>query len=180
VAQRRYRIPDVCVYPLPEPDEQIFTQPPYICIEVLSPKDSFPRLQDRLDDYLAMGVPNIWVLDPPSRRGWSIVLEGHFEALDGVLRTKDGGVALTIADLLIVSRNPVRQYPPFQARVRAIENLDSLNTPRVCRAWDIRVENLTFETKAAFETLYHDSGWEQQSAIRCAIGAKPIRIGDQH
>ena len=27
VAQRRYRIPDVCVFPLPEPDEQIFTQP---------------------------------------------------------------------------------------------------------------------------------------------------------
>jgi Uma2 family endonuclease len=99
VSRRRYRVPDVCVVPLPEPDEQIFTQPPYICIEVLSPKDSFPKLQDRLDDYLAMGVPNIWVLDPPSRRGWSIVREGHFEALDGVLRTSDGRVVLTIADL---------------------------------------------------------------------------------
>ena len=99
VAQRRFRIPDVCVYPLPEPDEQIFTQPPYICIEVLSPKDTFPKLQDRLDDYLAMGVPNIWVLDPPSHRGWKIVREGHFEALDGVLRTSDGRVILTMADL---------------------------------------------------------------------------------
>ena len=28
MAARRYRIPDVCVVPLPEPDEQIFTQPP--------------------------------------------------------------------------------------------------------------------------------------------------------
>ena len=72
---------------------------PYICIEVLSPKDPFPKLQDRFDDYLAMGVPNIWVLDPPSRRGWSIVREGHLEALDGVLRTSDGRVALAIADL---------------------------------------------------------------------------------
>ena len=71
VAPRRYRVPDVCVFPLPEPDEQIFTHAPYICIEVLSPDDSFPRLQERLDDYLAMGVPNIWVLDPPSRRAWS-------------------------------------------------------------------------------------------------------------
>jgi Uma2 family endonuclease len=99
VSRRRYRVPDVCVVPLPEPDEQIFTQPPYICIEVLCPKDSFPKLQDRLDDYLAMGVPNIWVLDPPSRRGWSIVREGHFEALDGVLRTSEGRVVLAIADL---------------------------------------------------------------------------------
>ena len=57
VALRRYRIPDVCVVALPEPDEQIFTQPPYICIEVLSPDDSFPKLQGRLDDYLAMAYP---------------------------------------------------------------------------------------------------------------------------
>jgi Uma2 family endonuclease len=100
VGPRRYRIPDVCVVPLPEPDEQIFTQPPYICIEVLSPDDSFPKLQARFDDYLSMGVANIWVLDPVSRRGWSISREGHFEALDGILRTADGRVNLTIAELI--------------------------------------------------------------------------------
>jgi Uma2 family endonuclease len=99
VSGRRYRIPDVCVTPLPEPDEQIFTQPPYICIEVLSPDDSFPKLQDRLDDYLTMGVPNIWVLDPASRREWSIAREGHFEALDGILRTGDGRVAMPVTAL---------------------------------------------------------------------------------
>jgi len=99
VSKRRYRIPDVCVVPLPEPDEQIFTQPPYICIEVLLPDDSFPELQGRLDDYLAMGVPNIWVLDPASRRGWSIAREGHFEALDGILRTGDGSVATAVTAL---------------------------------------------------------------------------------
>jgi Uma2 family endonuclease len=99
VARRRFRVPDVCVVPLPEPDEQIFTQPPYVCIEVLSPDDSFPKLQERFDDYLAMGVPNIWVLEPGTRRAWSIAREGHFEALDGVLRTSDGRVAMAITDL---------------------------------------------------------------------------------
>jgi len=100
ISARRYRIPDVCVVPLPEPDEQIFTQPPYICIEVLSPDDSFSKYQERLDDYIAMGVPNIWVLDPPSRRGWSIAREGHFEALDGILRTTGGRVVMPVAELL--------------------------------------------------------------------------------
>ncbi len=99
VSLRRYRIPDVCVVPLPEPDEQILTQPPYICIEVLSPDDSFSKYQERLDDYLAMGVANIWVLDPPSRRGWSIAREGHFEALDGILRTTDGRVVMPVSEL---------------------------------------------------------------------------------
>jgi hypothetical protein len=66
---------------------------------VLSPEDSFPKLQERLDDYLVMGVPNIWVLDPPSRRGWSIAREGHFEALDGILRTTDGRVVMPVSEL---------------------------------------------------------------------------------
>ena len=99
ISARRFRIPDICVTSLPEPDEQIFTEPPYICIEILSPEDTFPRLQERFDDYLAMGVPNVWVLDPGSRRGWAVTREGHFEALDGVLRTADGRVEMRILDL---------------------------------------------------------------------------------
>jgi Uma2 family endonuclease len=96
---RRYRVPDVCVVPLPEPAEQIFTRAPCICIEILSPEETFPKLQERFDDYLLLGVPNIWVLDPDSRRGWRVTREGHFEALDGVLRTSDGAVVLPIAEL---------------------------------------------------------------------------------
>jgi len=101
VAKRRYRIPDVCVVRLPEPDEQVFTEPPYLCIEILSPDDTFPGLQERLDDYLSMGVPNVWVIDPASRRAWRIEREGHLEALDGVLRTSDQQVTLPVADLFL-------------------------------------------------------------------------------
>jgi Uma2 family endonuclease len=99
VGPTRYRIPDVCVVTLPAPDEQIFTQPPYICIEILSPGDTFPKLQDRFDDYLTMGVPNLWLLDPTSKRAWRITRDGHFEALDGILRTHDGQVILPILEL---------------------------------------------------------------------------------
>jgi Uma2 family endonuclease len=99
VAKHRFRVPDICVVKLPEPDEQIFTTPPYICIEILSPDDAFPKLQERLDEYLSMGVPNVWVLDPESRRAWRIVRDGHLEVLDGVLKTTDLAVALPLADL---------------------------------------------------------------------------------
>jgi hypothetical protein len=44
-------------------------------------------------------VPNIWVLDPETQRGWSIRREGHFEALDGILRTSDDHVIMPVADL---------------------------------------------------------------------------------
>jgi Uma2 family endonuclease len=99
VGPGRFRVPDICVVTLPEPDEQVFSAPTYICIEILSPDDSFPRLQNRLDDYIAKGTENVWVLDPGSRRGWAVSREGHFEALDGVLRTRDGKIDLPIADL---------------------------------------------------------------------------------
>ena len=99
VAQRRYRIPDICIVTLPEPDEQIFTDPPYLLVEVLSPEDSLRRLQERFDDYLAMGVINIWVLDPDFRRGWHVTAAGLLEARDRVLRTADSLVALPISDL---------------------------------------------------------------------------------
>jgi Uma2 family endonuclease len=99
VSANRFRIPDVSVVVLPEPQEQVFVDPPYICVEILSPDDSFPKMQQRFDDYLNMGVTNIWVLDPSTRRGWSITRQGHLEALDGVLRTNDGRVEMPIADL---------------------------------------------------------------------------------
>jgi Uma2 family endonuclease len=102
VGPARYRIPDVCVVTLPAPDEQIFTQPPHICIEILSPGDTFPKLQDRFDDYLTMGVPNLWLLDPTSKRAWRITRDGHLEALDGILRTEDGQVVLPISELFTV------------------------------------------------------------------------------
>lgn len=82
-----------------EPDEQVFTQPPSFCIEVLSPEDTFARLQSKFDDFLNMAMPNIWVLDPASRRAWTVTREGLVQALDGILRTTDGRVVLPIADL---------------------------------------------------------------------------------
>ena len=99
VAPGRYRVPDVCIVPWPKPTEQVFTTPPCVCIEILSPDDTFPELQQRLDDCLAMGVPNIWVIDADSRRGWVVTRQGHFEALGGVLRSTDGTVAMPVSDL---------------------------------------------------------------------------------
>ena len=98
VSQRRFRIPDICVYHN-EPDEQVFTQPPYICIEILSAEDRFPRLQGKCDDFLKMGIVNLWVIDPESQRAWTITQAGHLEALDDMLRTTDGRVVLPVADL---------------------------------------------------------------------------------
>jgi Uma2 family endonuclease len=76
VSPTRFRVPDVCVVLGEEPDEQIFTEPPFICIEVLSPDDRLAAMKNRVEDFLGMGVPYVWILDPRSRRAWRVSHEG--------------------------------------------------------------------------------------------------------
>ena len=108
VSPSRVRIPDVVVSEMPLPDEEVFTSPPYLCIEVMSPDDTLAALQDRIDEYLRFGVPNVWVIDPSSRamgrtRGWRVTAEGWAIAADGVMRTSDGRVAMPLIDVLLPS-----------------------------------------------------------------------------
>ena len=41
--------------------------PPLLCIEILSSEDRTSRTVRVLDDYLAMGVRNLWLFDPIDR-----------------------------------------------------------------------------------------------------------------
>jgi Uma2 family endonuclease len=68
VSESSVRIPDVAVVSIDAvlPDAAL-TTPPFIAIEILSPDDRMPRVLQRLDDFLAMGVPNVWLLDPIER-----------------------------------------------------------------------------------------------------------------
>jgi len=100
VAPGRFRIPDVLVVRQPVPDEQVFTTAPYLCIEVMSPEDTMSSLQDRVDDYIQLGVVNVWVIDPWRGRAWTVDAAGWHTALDGFLRTVDKSVAMPLEDVL--------------------------------------------------------------------------------
>lgn len=95
----RFRVPDVCVFAGPEPDEEIFTQPPFLCIEILSPEDRTGRMQARIDDYLGFGVPYVWVIDPMARRAWIYTRELIREVRDGELRTERPDIVVPLRDL---------------------------------------------------------------------------------
>jgi Uma2 family endonuclease len=100
VGPNRVRIADVVVSELPLPDEEVFTSPPYLCIEVMSPDDTIAAIEDRLDDYLHFGIPNVWVIDPWKHRGWHVTAQGWPTAAGGVMRTADGRIAMPLADVL--------------------------------------------------------------------------------
>ena len=67
VSQTRVRIPDVCLVSLDAPLEKVRVTPAILCIEILSPEDRFSRTSAVMEDYLAMGVQNLWILDPLQR-----------------------------------------------------------------------------------------------------------------
>ena len=99
VGPRRYRIPDVCITLGKAPASQIFHEPPFVCIEILSKDDSLERLQARIDDYVAFGVPHIWVINPRTRRAWSYTADGAQEARDGLLRTQNPELTVPLTEL---------------------------------------------------------------------------------
>lgn len=88
VAPRRFRVPDITVT-TDKVRGRILTEPPFLCIEILSPEDRASRLEDKVDDYLKFGVSHIWVLDPRAKRAWSYLPGGKRESAT-VLTTLSG------------------------------------------------------------------------------------------
>jgi len=96
VASRRYRIPDIAVTKH-KARGRVLLEPPFLCIEILSPDDRASRLENKIDDYLRFGVAHIWVIDPQRRSAWSYTREGRREEA-AVLTTQDPLIEVTIAD----------------------------------------------------------------------------------
>jgi len=85
VSATRYRIPDVSVLSANHPREQIVTHPPVICIEILSKDDSLRSMKQRVSEYAAFGVPNIWLFEPEGREAWVCTADSMTKVTGGVL-----------------------------------------------------------------------------------------------
>jgi Uma2 family endonuclease len=80
VSQRRVRIADFALLRADAPREKVTATPPLLCIEIMSPKDRISRAEVVLADYLAMGVPNIWLIDPIKRAAFTFDATGLHDA----------------------------------------------------------------------------------------------------
>jgi|WetSurMetagenome_2_1015567.scaffolds.fasta_scaffold310083_2 Uma2 family endonuclease len=99
VSPSRFRIPDVCAT-IGDPGEEVLTKPPFLCVEILSPEDGMSRLEVRIQDYLQMGVPHVWVLDPLTRQSYEAnLVDGLREVKTGVLRTAVPLIEMPLAGL---------------------------------------------------------------------------------
>lgn len=93
----RFRIPDVCVLAPDSPREQIVRTPPMLCIEIVSREDRINSYLERMEDYLRMGVAVCWMIEPLTRRAWTVT-PGHMdEVTDGILRA--GEIEMPLAEI---------------------------------------------------------------------------------
>jgi Uma2 family endonuclease len=100
VSPTRFRIPDVTVVKTSQFQGEIFENPPHLCIEILSKKDTMEYLQEKIDDYLRFGVEYIWIINPRLRKGYVATKAGIVEAASGILETNDPDTRVPVAELL--------------------------------------------------------------------------------
>ena len=97
VAETRYRVPDITVTTC-KVRGRILREPPFLCIEILSPEDRASRIETKIDDYLSFGVRHIWIVDPRERKGWSYTREGKRESTE-LLTTSDPSLNLSLKEI---------------------------------------------------------------------------------
>jgi Uma2 family endonuclease len=73
VSKTKVRVPDVCVVPIT--DDEVEQHPPQLCIEIVSMDDRLSRLMKIASDYLAFGVPMIWLVNPYHREAFEVTQE---------------------------------------------------------------------------------------------------------
>ena len=99
VAENRVRLPDVCVVSSDAPFERVTVTPPVIAIEILSPEDRMNRVIQRLDEFLQMGVPNLWLLDPIERIAYTYSSTGLKLAEGPNLTIPDSPIYLDLPEI---------------------------------------------------------------------------------
>lgn len=96
---RHYRIADVCVTRRETAFEPIVRTAPLLCVEILSRDDRMSEIQERVEDYLAMGVPAVWVIDPRRRRAYIATEIGSLMLVPDVLTVPSTAIAIPVREV---------------------------------------------------------------------------------
>jgi Uma2 family endonuclease len=80
-------------------EHDVLNTPPLLCIEAISPSQSFNELYEKCRRYLRWGVPYCWIIDPVRRLAWQIEADEMPREIlaDGSLRA--GEIEVKLAEL---------------------------------------------------------------------------------
>jgi Uma2 family endonuclease len=102
ISPDRFRIPDTCLVSSKQLPKRIIEHPPLLCIEVLSPEDRFGRTQAKCQEYLRIGVPEVWILDPSIRSAFVLKGATATQLQSGSLKLEETNVEVALAEIFAV------------------------------------------------------------------------------
>ena len=102
VAPDHFRIPDVMVLRAGTKFSRIVREAPLVCIEVLSPEDTWQRMRERLNDYLALGVEHVWCFDPEAREARRYTADGFILVREPELVVAGTEIRVNVAEVFSV------------------------------------------------------------------------------
>jgi Uma2 family endonuclease len=99
VAATRCRVPDVMVLRGGKKYSGVIQDAPLLCVEVLSPEDTWARMRERLDDYLRMGVEHVWCFEPEAREVRRYTTKGFDRVTESELTIPGTPIRITVAQV---------------------------------------------------------------------------------
>ena len=102
IREGRYLVPDVAVHAQEQLQDPYPIQPIPLCVEILSPEDSFGETVKKCEEYHAWGVPMTWVVDPESRVAWEYAKGGRVHEIPGGGSITAGDIVIPVASIFEV------------------------------------------------------------------------------
>jgi Uma2 family endonuclease len=97
ISESRFRVPDSMILKRGKTYRGVLHEAPLVCIEVLSPEDSWMKLRERLDDYLAIGVEHVWCFEPEAREARRYTANGFDRVTEPELIVPGTSIRVNIA-----------------------------------------------------------------------------------
>ena len=91
-----FRIPDIMLVPLPNPEPRVVRTAPLLCVEILSSEDRIRSIQERVTEYSEMGCPASWVVDPWKRLAFLAGPDGILHPEAGLLTVPNTPISLEV------------------------------------------------------------------------------------
>jgi len=98
VTSTRYRLPDVCVL-LTAPQTKYLLDTAFLVVEVLSEGDVMSAVIERLQEYAAKGVKDMWLIDPRQKMLYSYRPPTLVEIEGESISTLDDSVSLSRTEI---------------------------------------------------------------------------------
>jgi len=96
ISPSRFRVADVAVWKNDDIGTGIPIVPPFLAIEILSPEDRMVRMLPKIQEYLAIGVEWVWVIDPGEQAALVYSRNNPQGAACDILRTENPAIEIPL------------------------------------------------------------------------------------